>query len=142
MGPRRSLPLSIHLTCAGTLHCAYLHVGGEFVPTIRVVNHPRPTKTVPYSAPSIATTVKGFVSRFLVVAPTGSSGAFRVVSGGTDCDNYTTDHAGLVDIWPTGDYYDDYKEVTARVFICRLKPCALRSGCCILEDVGYRRVVG
>lgn len=57
--------------------------------------------------------VKGFVSRFLVSAPTGSSGAFRVVSGGTDCDDYTTDHTGLVDVWPTGDHFDDYKEVTA-----------------------------
>ncbi|WP_411024189.1 hypothetical protein, partial [Salmonella sp. s58408] len=46
--------------------------------------------------------VRGFVSRFLVAAPTGSSGAFRVVSGGTDCEDYTTDHTGRVDVWPTG----------------------------------------
>lgn len=44
-----------------------------------------------------------------VVAGLSSSGSFRIVAGGTDCDDYETDLTGLVEVPATGGWsiYED-----------------------------------
>ncbi|CAM9461480.1 unnamed protein product, partial [Laminaria digitata] len=46
---------------------------------------------------------RGLVLSFRVSSPSGS-GTFRLVSGGTDCDDYTADLTGLVHVDNTGGY--------------------------------------
>ncbi|CAM9774374.1 unnamed protein product, partial [Laminaria digitata] len=48
--------------------------------------------------------VDAFRFNFLVASPAGNSGSFHVVTGGTGCDDYTTDLSGLVEVQPTGGW--------------------------------------
>ena len=40
--------------------------------------------------------VAAFDFTFVVAGPNNNSGSFRIVTGGTGCDDYTTDLSGLV----------------------------------------------
>lgn len=58
-------------------------------------------------APSCAnykSTVDSFEFAFLVTAPIENAGSFRVVTGGTGCDDYTSDLSGLVTVPSTGGW--------------------------------------
>ena len=68
------------------------------------------------------TTVDAFDLSFLVAAPT-DGGSFRVVSGGTGCDDYAIDLIGLVSVPSTGgwDVYDDLLMCVFFAFVHRLR---------------------
>ena len=41
---------------------------------------------------------------FLITSPTEDDGSFRIVTGGTGCDDYTTDLSGQVSVPSTGGW--------------------------------------
>lgn len=56
-------------------------------------------------------TVDSLEFAFLVTAPIENAGSFRVVTGGTGCDDYTNDLSGLVAVPSTGGW-DNFAYLT------------------------------
>lgn len=57
-----------------------------------------------FPRPQLESTVDSFEFDFMVTAPIADAGSFRVVAGGTGCDDYTNDLSGLVTVPATGGW--------------------------------------
>lgn len=55
-----------------------------------------PTENVPCASPPLPAVVDSFDFLFVIAGSNKPPGSFRIVTGGSDCDNYTTDLSGLV----------------------------------------------
>lgn len=62
---------------------------------------------LPFFDPASASSANAFDFSFLVAAPPGVGGVFRIVAGDTGCDDASaTDLSGLVEVGSTGSWGD------------------------------------